>query len=91
VLMQGAARYGEPALMQKCASSLTTSVRIGNTKRNVTLRDPDKPQQAWQWADIQKAVDTVRNDPIAAVSKGPSGLGAVRSTIEQDTYTSASW
>lgn len=69
VVSKGITRYGDAALLSVAQQVQSSPITIAGIKRRFAIADPDHPELAWSWADIQQALNTVRKDPVAALAR----------------------
>jgi 5-methylthioadenosine/S-adenosylhomocysteine deaminase len=69
VVVGGKARYGDVAVMKGAGAGPSTTMSIAGRQRALAIPDPKDSTKAFQWADIVSRLDTIREDPAAAMKK----------------------
>jgi len=74
VVVNGAARYGTPALMTAAAARTVTTLTVAGHKRALSLPDPADPARAWPWKRVLARLEQVRADPKREIEHGQARL-----------------
>ena len=56
--------------MRAAGEQLTSAVRIGQTSRDVSLRQPADPTAQWTWTAVMRELRKVQVDPVTAIEQG---------------------
>jgi hypothetical protein len=56
--------------MRAAGEHTTSAVRIGETRRDISLRRPDDPAASWTWTAVMRELRRVQVDPVAAIAHG---------------------
>lgn len=75
VIVNGLARYGDAALMQKAGRPSVKFKLLGKDRRFV-IANPDSPDKPWKWQDITKLLKAVIADPKTALTRAEARLRA---------------
>ena len=81
VVVNGVARYGNPALMKAAGTSPAGPIAVGGHKRVISIPRPDDPGKHWSWNTIRQRLNAVRANPKKALrdaeaARAVGGVGA---------------
>lgn len=66
VMVRGRPFYGTTALMTAAGATDTSPITVDGAKRRVAVRQPDRPDAQLDWPGVKRALEKVRDDPVAA-------------------------
>ncbi|MEI5101899.1 hypothetical protein RB200_29515 [Streptomyces sp. PmtG] len=66
VLVRGRPYYGTQALMTAAGARDTNVLTVAGRKRRVAVRQPGRPDALLDWPGVKRALEKVREDPVAA-------------------------
>ncbi|MFF8288859.1 amidohydrolase family protein [Streptomyces sp. NPDC016309] len=66
VMVRGRPFYGTQALMTAAGATDTDPLTVAGVKRRVVVRRPDRTDARLDWPGVKRALEKVRQDPVAA-------------------------
>ncbi|MFI8933740.1 amidohydrolase family protein [Streptomyces sp. NPDC053474] len=66
VLVRGRPFYGTRALMAAAGATDTSALTVAGLSRRVAVRDPHRADATLDWPGVKRALEKVREDPVAA-------------------------
>ncbi|WP_371493943.1 amidohydrolase family protein [Kitasatospora sp. NBC_00374] len=82
VLVRGRPFYGTPALMAAAGATDTDPITTAGRRRSVAVRRPGRTDAQLDWPGVVRALEKVRDDPVAAWRDSQAALTAWAGTLD---------